>query len=269
MSYDSVEISEQDGDIQELYRFAGAGIDLRQTSSGVEVDLGGDEVYEPTAIERSGVVQESDHESMATLEVRVSPDHLVAVALRSVVPYEPITIRITRKHRSDAETEGAWLGFVRSASLEEGGDRAVLHCEPIPTSMAREGLRPVYSRTCPWSLYGPRCLAAVASFTLTGTVSAASGLTVSAAAFDAQPDGWLNGGACIVGFDRRLIVAHVGPMVTLLSAFASVGVGSAISATAGCSRLFTVCNSKFANINHFGGFPWLPDKNPFRVGLDG
>jgi hypothetical protein len=32
---------------------------------------------------------------------------------------------------------------------------------------------------------------------------------------------------------------------------------------AGCDRTFATCQSKFGNSLNFGGFPWIPVKNPF------
>jgi hypothetical protein len=33
----------------------------------------------------------------------------------------------------------------------------------------------------------------------------------------------------------------------------------------GCDRTRLTCSLKFGNIANFGGFPWVPQKNPFRV----
>jgi len=31
----------------------------------------------------------------------------------------------------------------------------------------------------------------------------------------------------------------------------------------GCDRVRATCESKFDNLDNFGGFPWIPTKNPF------
>ena len=41
-----------------------------------------------------------------------------------------------------------------------------------------------------------------------------------------------------------------------------VAVGSAFEAFAGCDRSFSTCQSKVGNALNFGGFPWIPAKNP-------
>jgi hypothetical protein len=42
-----------------------------------------------------------------------------------------------------------------------------------------------------------------------------------------------------------------------------LAVGNAFEAFAGCDRSFSTCQSKFGNSLNFGGFPWIPPKNPF------
>jgi hypothetical protein len=44
---------------------------------------------------------------------------------------------------------------------------------------------------------------------------------------------------------------------------AGTGGGRAFEAFAGCDRTFATCQSKFGNSLNFGGFPWIPAKNPF------
>jgi hypothetical protein len=32
---------------------------------------------------------------------------------------------------------------------------------------------------------------------------------------------------------------------------------------AGCDHLLATCRDRFSNVANFGGFPWIPQKNPF------
>ena len=49
----------------------------------------------------------------------------------------------------------------------------------------------------------------------------------------------------------------------LLAVLPGLAVGVAFEAFAGCDRTFATCQSKFGNSLNFGGFPWIPAKNPF------
>jgi uncharacterized phage protein (TIGR02218 family) len=271
MPFQDFEQSEDQGRKLELYTFAWGANTVRQTSGGVQVDLGGGEVYEPAAIERGDFVVSSDHSSQPRMKITVPEDHPVADLFSRLVPIEPITLRIIAKHADDPETEGLWMGFVRNAEWAMEQDRATLHCEPIPASFAIEGLRLTYERSCNLQLYGSRCSVVAASFTLTGSILtvSASGLTITSSAFSAQPSGWLTGGRATVNGEPRLITAHSGSQITILLPFTSAVAGDSISATAGCDRLRSTCKDKFNNLPNHGGYPWIPTKNPFAVGLDG
>jgi uncharacterized phage protein (TIGR02218 family) len=82
-------------------------------------------------------------------------------------------------------------------------------------------------------------------------------------AFLSQSTGWLTGGYLRVGGVPRMITQHSGDTVTLSSVLPGLAVGSAFEAFAGCDRSFSTCQSKFGNALNFGGFPWIPAKNPF------
>lgn len=53
--------------------------------------------------------------------------------------------------------------------------------------------------------------------------------------------------------------------VTLFNVFSrgQIEVGTKLSLYAGCDKLNTTCNQKFSNILNFGGFPFIPNDNPF------
>lgn len=61
----------------------------------------------------------------------------------------------------------------------------------------------------------------------------------------------------------RMILAHSGDSVTLSALLSGLAVGVAFEAFAGCDRTLATCQAKFGNAINFGGFPWIPAKNPF------
>ena len=38
---------------------------------------------------------------------------------------------------------------------------------------------------------------------------------------------------------------------------------STVTLYPGCTKSRAVCKNKFDNLNNYGGFPWIPTKNPF------
>jgi hypothetical protein len=79
---------------------------------------------------------------------------------------------------------------------------------------------------------------------------------------------WALGGYVATGNDYRMVVAQSGDVLTLLIDFAAPMLAQAVTVHAGCSHLIAVCHSKFANAIRFGGFPYIPKRNPFETGID-
>jgi uncharacterized phage protein (TIGR02218 family) len=112
-------------------------------------------------------------------------------------------------------------------------------------------------------LYQRGCRLNRASFAAAGTVSAVSGYTVTVSAASAQPDGFYLGGMIEDGAGvLRMIVNHVGSVLTLWRPIPGLEVTDAVTIYPGCDRSLATCISKFDNRPNFGGFPWMPQKNP-------
>ena len=96
-------------------------------------------------------------------------------------------------------------------------------------------------------------------------------MTVTGAGGFAQPDFFLSG---FLEFedDFRSVVEQGGvgnEDLTLLVPFVNNPVGQQIRCLAGCLlRLSVDCEAKFANVINFGGWPYVPTKNPFETGID-
>lgn len=270
MGFDEFEESVDDGQPVECFTFSNSnGLLLQQTTSLELVVLGDTREFEPAAISRSGIVGSSDLAADAALTIECSPQHEIAQMHVLSVPTAPIQIQIEQVQRDDEDVEvvGLWLGYVRSVTFS--GNSATIHCTPIP-GIKREGLSPGLTRPCRYYLYDQHtCKVNRELFTLTGTIASIDGITITAAVFATQPDGWLSGGNAIVGDQTLLITSHEGDTITLLLPFADASVGGAITAEAGCDRLKITCKDKFNNLLNHGGFAWLPDKNPFQIGVEG
>jgi hypothetical protein len=61
---------------------------------------------------------------------------------------------------------------------------------------------------------------------------------------------------------RHMIVNDYGGGVELLYPVA-IEVGTEVQLTVGCDHSTATCASRFGNLDNFGGFPFIPTKNPF------
>ena len=65
------------------------------------------------------------------------------------------------------------------------------------------------------------------------------------------------------------ITGHTGTQITiqrmpysLITQFEDEGAGTAISLYPGCDHTRETCKAKFDNLLNYGGFDWIPAKNP-------
>lgn len=77
--------------------------------------------------------------------------------------------------------------------------------------------------------------------------------------------------ASIHGGVRRAIMAHDGQTLTLAGPLPvgdyTTEDAQRVSLFAGCDGAKTTCQSKFSNFKRYGGYPYIPIKNPFESGL--
>jgi hypothetical protein len=69
------------------------------------------------------------------------------------------------------------------------------------------------------------------------------------------------------GGERRMVTGQSGTSLTLSYPFAGLGVGDTVTLRKGCDHSFATCKAKFSNGERYGGFPIVPDKNPFSSSL--
>lgn len=223
------------------------------------------ETYVETGIKRNGIEQKNEL-SKATLEVSIPIDHELAISLLTSYSEEVMTITVFTK--IDATYETAWKG--RLASIKPGDESLTLNFESVFTSLRRPGLRARFQRSCRHALYGRGCGLNFASHGSAAVINAITGSTLTVPEALLQSNGYFTGGM-VAASDGALsyIINHVGDQLTLqrvnfsiLSEFALTGVGTAITLYPGCDHLRSTCNTKFNNLLNYGGFDWIPSKNP-------
>lgn len=266
MTYSSAEISSYAGSPVELFLFT-RGVKIWTYTSADDSQTHLSQTYAPVPIKRSRIDDMAEL-NRRELEIEVPHDLPVASQFISYPPGEVVTLKIFRRHRTDLdlETRVIWIGRVLSARW--GDDGNVLLCEPISTSLKRTGLRRRYGRQCGRVLYMPGCNVDPASYRTQGTVTAITGNQFSIAAAAGQPDGFFNGGYLWWQMpdgrkDSRMIIGHVGDLVTLNAVMPAVSVGDAVELYPGCPHTIAVCESRFGNHENNGAFMFTPNVNPF------
>lgn len=257
----------------ELYRlFLGTQV-WAFTSSDHRVVYNG-EVYLPEAIGR-GKMELKNELSKASLDVSLDLTHDLSHLLMRTFPLQ--TLGITLFIQTGSGTNTAWKG--RLASKKPSSTALKLTFESIFTSLRRPGLRARYQKACRHALYARGCNLDPEAFALPGLLQNVDGVLVTVPEAAAQIDGYYVGGM-LRAPDGTLgyIVGHTGSLITLqqihyslIDAFANTGWGMnygndwgglEVKLYPGCDHLRLTCKDKFNNLDNYGGFDWLPTRNP-------
>lgn len=260
MSFLSLDLSRHSAQPVELYRFTFSTNRWLYTDSDEDVAWQG-ETYRPTPITRgeTGVGQEL---SRSALAVTVPRDNAVAGLYIGPPPDAVVSLTIYAFHKGDTDAEVVviWQGRVQGVSFD--GVEAEITCEPIFTSMRCPGLRGTYQTLCRHELFGAACGVQSEANKLATTVASVSGVSVTVPGPLAS--GWARGGMLETARGaRRWVLAQSGNVLTLDNRIPDLLVGEAVTLYAGCDQAFATCRDKFSNHLNFGGFPFMPTKNPF------
>lgn len=283
MTYTSVESSSAEGRPYFLYQFVEGEQVWRFTSRATawtSAGSGGDTItWEPAAVAHGDVVQTSEIER-GRLELAWPLSHPFARRFLAPMGNAPVTLTIFRGHEQVlGETVAHWKGRVVGAEVE--GQRILLSCESVFSTLRRAGVRAKYQRLCRHALYGRGCGLDIALHWQTGTVTtvAANAVTIPEAA--GQPDGWFRGGVLRFGVQLGFITGHAGATLTLSRPMTELGAALAapeidpetgeplpvlVDIAPGCDLRAATCAAKFGNLLNFGGFPEIPGRNPFGGG---
>ena len=288
MSYQALDESIQDGQPIELYRFSNNEEVFTLTSGQEEVEFDS-ETYVPTPMSRANTLLTSI-EASSTLEITMPSTEDFVRRYINTVPASLDSVIVRRFHSTDGGTPEVIVllsGVVSSVTFKNDlasivVDRGTADLDQtIPKQSSRGNCNHIH--------YDNRCKVAIGSFSLIGDVSAILdggftidinfGVNVVAAtgfAFSAQMTddptyfdvGHLERGS----FEFRMMQSiddqgsNTGRL-GLLVPFQTISVGSAMRMAAGCSHTVSACVNKFSNIINYGGFPFVPERNPFEDGV--
>lgn len=250
----------------ELYAFQSASAYFHLTPHEFAVDLGGQR-YDSLTLGRSALSLGAEA-TKAALQLRLPPDHaLVSHLLASALSGEvtTITLRLARQVQGNWQIIGTrWLG--RVLGVEIADDTAQVSCESAQVSLKRIGLRRLYSRQCTHVLYSDACGAAPVA--QSATVQSVAGRRVELAGgtppalLAALPGGLLQ----LANGARHMIIGADSAGVELLAPLQLPG-GTGVQLIAGCDHSTATCAGRFNNLDNYGGFPHMPNKNPFSTGV--
>jgi uncharacterized phage protein (TIGR02218 family) len=188
-----------------------------------------------------------------------------------------VRLTVKRFHRNDLPTPEVvqiFDGFIQAASFGNAdGKVCSLVARTVLASIRRQFPRRTFQNACNHVIYDTTTCkvddtdptfraSALGVASMVGNL-----LTVSSGLSGIYTDGWMNGGYVEVvgGSDYRLIQDHTANVLTLMQPFATTP--TSVNVFAGCGHSVAICKSKFDNVDNYGGFAFVPTKNPFESGI--
>lgn len=275
MAFDDFEASQRAGNIVQLYKFV-YGTDPSEYFAYTDhtEELTVDAItYEPVPIERD-TIDSNGTLDKSELKVRIDVGTGLSELFRVYPPSDVVTLIMKQGHIGDPDSEFlvVWAGRITASGRQGSMDE--LTGEPVSTSLRRVGLRRRYQFGCPHALYGPQCRADKPSKTVSSTIAAIAGATVTLAggwegAFPADKfaGGLLEWPAPGGSTTRRTILRVTGDVLSLSGIPNDLAVSDAVDVVLGCNHKAYAeqdgdCLPLFNNINNYGGCLWIPLKNP-------
>jgi len=246
-SYDAEESSVENSQPYEIYRFLLGSEEFLYTSAEDDVDVDGN-TYTATQIRRGAILQ-GKSERTKTLDVEIIAAN--PLAQRYIGPAL------------------IYSGTVKAVVFPKDGQFAKMQVQTVEASTSRAIPRYTYMGMCNHLLYDTPCGVLQSSFTHSGTVTLVNGNEITVSGLNAS-------GLDVVGgftdnstnTEKRQVLAQSGDVITVLLPFETDPTGTVISVFAGCNRVLKEdCALVFSNEINFGGFAFVPNRNPFTAGL--
>ena len=273
MTFNAFETSAEAGQPVELFHFQIGSTNYYYTSAEDEVTVAA-QLYSPKAISRADTADgpaNRDHD----FNVELPTSDAVAQFFTGVLPGKRVRCTVSRFHRNDLPTPEVVVvfdGYVYSARFKDRLKICVLTARPVLSSVGRTCPARTYQGPCNHVLYDPATCKVDDSnpaFRASAKgVSAQVGNVLTVSGLGAYAPGWFTGGyveAIAIGDFRMVLDDDGAGNLTLLLPFSVQP--ATVNVFAGCAHDIAVCKSKFNNVINYGGFAFVPTKNPFESGI--
>ena len=265
MTFNSPENSLADGQPVRLYLFE-RGL-TRWGYTDADRDITFETVtYRSLQISDAGIRDSGDPDADA-FEITAPADLAPAQLYRGIAPTTEVFVTVRDTHYGESDAQISWMGSIYGVNWP-AIDRCKITCQSIAASFEQPGLRLVWGRNCPYSLYDTDCRVNRDLYAVEAVIDSLNAGSIEVSEFAGFADGYFDGGYIEwpIGpalYERRGIESHVGSSAAMFGGTTGLPPGGTITAYPGCARIAQVCNDKFDNIENYGGDPHRPDRSPF------
>ena len=242
-----------------LFTFNCANKYWHYTNGKKPIFLGGNK-HIPLAIARGRWKTEMDN---SDFEITIPSNTELTSLFIKRNPIRPVFVKIKN-------TNGNVIlsGVILESSTEAQKRISKLKCQSIKTIVSGHLPTRRFSPSCPWILYGADCGLSKSDFVYEVsrddcTINDTSIITD----LSSYAAGYFSFGFIECGHETILIVNHSGDELTLLNSFFDDYEEETFRIYPGCDLTKSTCENKFSNLSNFGGFPFIPIRNPVTEGV--
>jgi hypothetical protein len=276
-TFDDRERSAADSEPRELFRFSRGSGDTEETwlhVNGTEPVTFNGETYDPTPGLRRGPIGQSQEDSSMQVEVSL-PRHVCVAAEyiggRSIAPIN-LTIYRQQIGLDDSEAKPIYDGETSSPVFE--GSELTITCKRGESRFSERLGRVRCQQQCPWLLFDVFCGADPDRVTFNAKITDISDdLTVITVEEQDAPPGsdhlgsgshYYQSGTVTFKGRKVSVISQDEDELTLQTPLVGAEDADIVGLIAGCDRTTTDCEDIHDNIERFGGFPLIPDRNPWK-----
>jgi len=266
MTYNADESGVYTGKPIELYAFVGTFNSYYYTSHNEDVIYNGQR-YLARAMKRSRIKVTIAQAGNSDLTIDLPADDKLILAYGFGVAPPDLYLTLTRFH-DPADVVIYWSGNVTNVRVS-GETGQIITPNEITRAMSGEVPSVLYQTPCNNVLGNARCGIDIDALKFVSFMTAYDANTVTVQNDGGRPDQYYRSGFLETQYERRQIMSHVGNVVTLAYPLTKRNYGLAVTLYPGCDLAYAGdCLTKFNNQLNFGGFPFIPNVNPFVSGID-
>lgn len=245
--------------MSELYEFSIGSEIFRYTSGRDDFTFNGN-IYTAQAITRNEISKSFENESASI----VIPQFLAPAPLfRAVNPITTVKAVILRSNGVKL-----FVGSIASCSFNIDKGEANIKLVSLQGMMKSTIPNRTYGTGCSFDLFDDGCSKNRENYKLTLTNAVLNNIntTITSTALSSAANGYYTGGYVELGNERDYIISHAAGVLTLLYPLQTYN-GQNINVYPGCDKILETCKNKFNNEKNYGGFPFVPSKNPSTEGI--
>lgn len=268
MTYNADEASVYGGRPIELYAFVGTFVSYYYTSHNEDVIYQGQR-YTAKPIKRSRLKITTPSAGNNDLTIDLAADDPLILSYAFGVAPPDLDLTLTRYHSPD-DVVIYWRGNVTNVRVANNIGQLISPNE-IGRAMAGETPSVFYQTPCNNVLGDARCgvdLEALKHLTYMTSYDPNQFSDVEVQSVGGRPDNYYTNGVFQTPLETRPIKAHVGNVLTLAYPLTQRRYRMPVTLFPGCNLGYTSdCRDKFNNQVNFGGYPFIPNINPFVSGI--